>query len=118
MLLLLIGLFMLSQMQQRLEQPTPFRRCFGISHFVRILIFGRSLPVFDKVDINEGDQEIKAAEKQLKDRIANDNAFLGKKDALEKQLEELEDFSVESKSAILPIEFLNGLGKVQEIIGG
>jgi hypothetical protein len=118
MLLLLLGLLMLVNMHQRLQQPTPFRRCFGIGHFLRILIFGRSLPAFHKVDVNEGKDVIESIERALKERIADDNALIGKKEAIEKQIEELEHSSVETKSAIVPIEFLSELGKVQNLIGG
>jgi hypothetical protein len=113
------ALLMLVQMQHRIyQQPSPLRRCFGFIHFMRILLIGKAVPIFEEVKPNHGLEELKMLEKMLKDRIERDRAFFGKKEAVEKVIEEVEHELVQSKTKPIPIELMGVLGKVQGIVGG
>lgn len=117
MLCLFAALFMLALMRTRMRSPIPFRRCFGFWHYLRILLLGRSARSFQRIDVNDGFEEQRNIEKTSKIRRERDQEFFHLKEAVEKQIEELEKSSVETKSKIIPLEVLAELGKVQGIVG-
>jgi hypothetical protein len=114
-----LALFMIVQMQYRINDPSPLRRCFGFGHYLRILITGKAVPpAFDKLDPNTGLQELHAQEKQQEERLEETREFLEKKDEIEKFIEELEHEFIDTKSqSIIPLEIMAVLGKVQGIVG-
>ena len=120
MLCLAISMFMLARMNHRNRSPNPWKRCNSFEHYMRILLgCPSSTPNFEKIQPNEGWEETKAEEEKLKHRIERDREFLQKKEAVEKELEKVEKFKIESKSKdLIHIELLGVLGKVQGIVGG
>jgi hypothetical protein len=115
-----LAMVFLVQMQQRLNHPSPWRRCFSFNHYLRILVTGRSVPTHRTVEANERKEESIAQDEALKKRIAQDKEFFEKKEAVEREIEELEDVAkVETQSkSLIPVELLAVLGKVQSIVGG
>ena len=113
-------MFMLARMNHRNRSPNPWKRCNSFEHYMRILLgCPSSTPNFEKIQPNEGWEETKAEEEKLKHRIERDREFLQKKEAVEKELEKVEKFKIESKSKdLIHIELLGVLGKVQGIVGG
>ena len=67
---------------------------------------------------NEGAKELDAEKEEMRKRIAHDKEFIEKKQAVEKQIEEIENFKVQNHSSPIPVELLIVLGKVQGIVGG
>ena len=113
-------LLLLCQMQQRAGSPSPWRRCPWISHYLRVLLTGRSSASSASIQAKEGWEEQDALEQRLQRRIKKDREYFEKKLVIERELEELEHETTEdhkTKNAI-PIELLNVLGKVQAIVGG
>ena len=76
--------------------------------------------VFEEIQQNEGWEEFQAEESKVKERIERDQKFLRKKASVEKELERVKKFKIESKSkdVIQNMEILVVLGKVQGIVGG
>jgi hypothetical protein len=113
-----LALFMLVQMQHRIyRQPIPMKRCFSFWHYLQILVTGSSAPAFDEIKANRGLEELKAIEKALEERIEKDREFFGKKEAVEKVIEEIEHERVTTKVNHVPLEIMVVLGKVQGIVG-
>jgi hypothetical protein len=110
--------FFLVQMQHRLKSPSPWRRCFSFGHYVRVLVTGKSSLSYTAIEANQGWDETKAQDEALKKRIEHDEEFFEKKEAVEKELEEIEQVKVETQSKVIPLELLVVLGKVQAIVGG
>jgi hypothetical protein len=116
----MLAMIFLRKMQERLASPSPWRRCFSFAHYLRILIFGTSGDSVgtNTIAANEGAEELQAQEEALHKRIAHDKEFIEKKEAVEKQIEEIENFKVHNNSQPIPLELLIVLGKVQGIVGG
>ena len=113
------AMIFLRNMQQRIASPSPWRRCFSFAHYFRILIFGSSgKPMGTTIAANEGAKELDAEKEEMRKRIAHDKEFIEKKQAVEKQIEEIENFKVQNHSSPIPVELLIVLGKVQGIVGG
>lgn len=113
------SMFMLAQLHRRNRSSNPWKRCNSFGHYARAFI-GRSssTPKFDSIAVNEGWEESKADEERLKKRIERDQEFAVKKEAVEKELEKIEQFRIESKSKdFIHLELLEVLGKVQGIVG-
>jgi C2 domain len=119
MLCLAASLFLLTQMAHRNRSPSPWKRCNSFLHYCRILI-GQSTLQFEHIAANEGWEETRAQEEDLKKRMESDQLFFQKKEAVEKELEELEHSThMDTKSKdIIHLELLVVLGKVQAIVGG
>ena len=120
-LLCLTGMFMLVQLSHRNRSPNPWNRRSSFWRYLRILFWHASDKIFfEEIQQNEGWEEFKAEEKKLKDRIERDEKFLRKKAAVEKELEKVKQFKIESKSkdVIQNMELLVVFGKIQGIIGG
>ena len=114
-----VAWFMLVNMQLRMQSPSPWHRCNTFGHYLRVLLLGSSLPAYVKVDPGEGWEEQQKIEEALEERKEEDARFFEKKEAVEKELEEIEGISLQTKSnaAIIPVELLLVLGKVQAIVG-
>jgi hypothetical protein len=114
-----VAWFMLVNMHVRIQSPSPWHRCSSFGHYLRILLLGSSLQAFDRVDPADGWEEQKEIEDALKKRVDEDARFFEKKEAAEKELEEVENIVLQTKSnaAIIPVELLVILGKVQGIVG-
>jgi hypothetical protein len=114
-----VAWFMLVNMQLRMQSPSPWHRCTSFGHYLRVLLLGSSVPAYVRVDPGEGWEEQQRIEKALEDRKEEDDRFFEKKEAVEKELEEIEGISLQTKSnaAIIPVELLVVLGKVQAIVG-
>lgn len=114
-----VAWFMLVNMQLRMQSPSPWHRCTSYGHYLRVLLLGSSLPAYVKVDPGDGWEEQQKIEKALEERKEEDDRFFEKKEAVEKELEEIEGISLQTKSnaAIIPVELLVVLGKVQAIVG-
>jgi hypothetical protein len=114
----MLALVLLRQMQERLASPSPWRRCFSFAHYLRVLVVGNSGdPTGTTIAANEGAEEFRAQQEVLRERIAHDKKFIEKKEAVEKQIEEIEKIK-EYNSQPVPIELMVVLGKVQSIVGG
>ena len=118
MLLLGFTLFMLAEQQHRIHvQPAPYHRCLGFIHYAKILLLGKAqLPVFDEIPRNHRIEDIRAHIASEKERIERDRAFFGKKEAIEKAVEEIEHERIQTSTKI-PIQILSVLGDVQKIVG-
>lgn len=114
-----VAWFMLVNMHLRLQSPSPWHRCSSFGHYFRILLLGSSLPAYEKVNSGDGWEEQKKIQDAFKERREVDDRFFEKKEAVEKELEAVEGISLETKSkaAIIPVELLVILGKVQGIVG-
>jgi hypothetical protein len=113
-----LALCLLEQMNQRLSSPSPWRRCLSFSYYLRVLIFGRSGNRKHKQNTAfEGATEFEALQKAMQPRIAKDKQFIERKEAFEKQIEEIESFKLQDNSQPIPMELLIVLGKVQSIVG-
>ena len=119
-----MALFFMQQMQSRMSCPSPWHRCCSFLHYLSILIGGgRScgklfLQSAKTISAYEGADEFEAQQQALRDRIAHDKEFIEKKEALAKQIEEIENSKVQTDSQPIPMEILIVLGKVQGIVGG
>lgn len=116
-----LAMIMFRTMQERLASPSPWRRCFSFGHYLRIFLFGSSSTAptgTTTVAAYEGAKEFQAQEEALLQRIAHDKEFIEKKEAVEKAIEEIENFKVQNHSQPIPVELLIVLGKVQGIVGG
>lgn len=114
-----LALLLVVQMQHRINDPSPLRRCFGFGYYFRILITGKAVPpAFDKLDPNTGLEELLAQEKKQEESLERAREFFEKKEELEKLVEELEHEFIDTKSkSIIPLEIIAVLGKVQGIVG-
>ena len=114
-----VALSLLAQMHERLSSPSPWRRCRSFSYYFRILAFGHSGTDHNKYTIaaHEGAEELKEQEDELRRRIERDKDFIEKKEAVERQIEEIESVKVQHDSHPIPMELLQILGKVQSIVG-
>lgn len=110
--------FFMNGMQQRLSSPSPWRRCFSFTHYLQILLLGKSIPKDTSIEANQGADELQAQDEALRERIAQDKKFMEKKEAIEKEIEEIANFKVHTDSKLVPVELLVVLGKVQGIVGG
>jgi hypothetical protein len=119
MVCLAVSLFLLAQMAHRNRSPSPWKRCNSFGHYWRILL-GQRTRQFEHIYANEGWEETRAEEEELKKRAESDQRFFQKKEAVEKELEELEHSThMDTKTKdIIHIELLVVLGKIQAIIGG
>jgi hypothetical protein len=119
-LCLVMAGILLVNMQQRLETPSPWRRCFSFWHYLRILITGKSAPCYQTIGENEGHEEMRAQEDKLKARIDQDNEFFKMKEAVETEIEKIEQETVTmaTKMEVNYIELMVVLVKVQRIVGG
>jgi C2 domain len=111
--------FMLANANLRQMSPSPWYRCLSFQHYLEILIRGKSTLDFEPIHPGEGwsgQQDIMQA---LKKRKEDDARFFEKKEAVEKELEEVQSVSLHTKSNIpvIPVELLVILGKVQGIVG-
>jgi hypothetical protein len=115
-----IAWFMLLHMHSRQQSPSPWHRSFSFVHYLRILVLGHSVQVFERVEPQQGWEEQKAAEIALQERIDEDKIFFEQRDAAEKVLEEIEKLSLQTKTRAIPIEpeLLVVLGKLQGVVGG
>jgi hypothetical protein len=104
--------------QQRLETPSPWRRCFSFWHYLRILFTGKSAPSFMMIEEYEGHGEMRAQEDKLKMRIDQDKEFFKMKEATETEIEKIEQETVATKTGVTYTELTAILGKVQGIVGG
>lgn len=111
------ALFLFVQMNQRVASPSPWHRCHSFSHYFHVLVYGRSTKKNRDVLAFEGAQQFEEQEETLRQRIAHDKKFLEKKEAIEKEIEEIENLQLDDKSQPLPMELLIVLGKVQSIVG-
>ncbi|KAG7343502.1 C2 domain containing protein [Nitzschia inconspicua] len=119
MIFLGLALFMLAQMQIRIQNnPSPLKRCFGFWYYLKILVTGKTTVDFEEIKANHGLEEIRAIERLLQERIEKDREFFGKKEAVEKVIEEIENERVATNSKAIPLELMTVLGKVQGIVGG
>lgn len=113
-----LALLLLEQMNLRLRSPSPWRRCLSFLHYFRVLILGRNR---DKTESNimafEGAKEFERQQEAIRARIAKDKQFIERKEAFEKQIEEIESFKLQDNSQPIPMELLIVLGKVQSIVG-
>ena len=118
MLMLGFTLFMLAEQQHRIHiQPAPHHRCFGFIHYTKILLFGQAqLPIFDEIPRNHRIEDIQAHIASEQERIERDRAFFGKKEAIEKAVEEIEHERIQTSTKI-PLQILSVLGDVQKIVG-
>jgi hypothetical protein len=104
---------LLVNMQQRLETPSPWRRCFSFWHYLRILLTGKSAPSYQIIEENEGHKEMRAQEDKLKTRMDQEKDFFKMKEAIKTQIEKIERETVENSTELMVV-----LGKVQGIVGG
>lgn len=113
------ALLMLVQMQHRINDPSPLRRCFRFGYYFRVLIGGKTVPpAFDKLEENSGLEELQALQKAQEARAERDREFFDKKDEVEKLIEELEHEFIETKSKVMiPLEIMAVLGKLQGAVG-
>ena len=128
------AIFLLNQMQQRINSPSPWRRCHSFNHYLQILVFGKSASPSTsckpmalchkpttEIEPYEGYKKLQQEHQKLVDRIQHDKEFIEKKDAVEKEIEEIEkeEKSIQTKTeSLIPVELLDVLGKVQGIVGG
>lgn len=110
--------FFLQQMQQRLNSPSPWRRCHSFWHYFKILILGSNTRGHLDIHANEGLEKLRLEKEALKLRISHDKEFVEKKEAIERELQEFDKLHIHSKSKTIPVELLIVLGKVQAIVGG
>jgi hypothetical protein len=123
-----MALFFMQQMQSRMSCPSPWRRCSSFLQYLSILIWGghhraggklrQATTTTTSISAYEGADEFEAQQQALRDRIAHDKEFIEKKEALAKQIEEIENSKVQTDSQPIPMEILIVLGKVQGIVGG
>ncbi|KAG7372677.1 C2 domain containing protein [Nitzschia inconspicua] len=119
MMFLGLALFMLAQMQIRIQSnPSPLKRCFGFWYYLKILVTGKTTVDFEEIKANHGLEEIEVIERLLQERIEKDREFFGKREAVEKVIEEIEQEQVATNSKTIPLELMTVLGKVQGIVGG
>jgi hypothetical protein len=98
-------------------QPAPHHRCNGFVHYAKILLFGKArLPIFDEIPSNHRIDDIQAHTAAEEERIERDRAFFGKKEAVEKAVDEIEHERIQTSTKI-PIQILTVLGDVQKIVG-
>jgi len=118
MIVFALALVLLEQMNHRISSPSPWRRCRSFSFYLRVLIFGTSgkgkLP---NISAFEGAQEFEEYQKAIDARIAKDKEFIQRKEAFERQLDEIESFKLQDSSQPIPMELLMVLGKIQSIVG-
>ena len=115
--------FMLVQMQLRRQSPSPWLRCLSFGHYARILLLGSSGRQQETMTIRAGDgwPEQQKINQALEKRIREDDQFFQRKEAVEKEIEVVEQsgsVQTKSKAAVVPIELLVVLGKLQGIVGG
>eukprot|EP00934_Nitzschia_sp_Nitz4_P008182 Nitzschia sp. Nitz4//scaffold92_size79448//72925//76351//NITZ4_005405-RA/size79448-augustus-gene-0.27-mRNA-1//1//CDS//3329560228//8172//frame0 len=112
-----LATFLLYEMQARLASPSPWRRCLSFMHYFQVLILGFSTlsPTF--IHAHEGAAQMLALELALEQRRKQEQEFNEKKEAFERELEEIENVEVQNKSKTIPLELLVVLGKVQGIVG-
>jgi C2 domain len=113
-----LALFMLAHMQMRIStNPSPLKRCFGFWYYFKILVTGQTSVSFEEIKANHGLEEIEAIKRALEERVQKDREFFGKKEAVEKVIEELEHERIATKTKAMPLELMAVLGKVQAIVG-
>jgi hypothetical protein len=117
---LLAAYFMLLRMYIRRQSPSPWYRCFSFGHYLWVLLLDIPSTEYQGIDPSEGWEEQERINTAIRKRIADDDVFLKKKEAAEKEIEMVESIAVETKSsaAVIPVELLLILGKVQGIVGG
>ena len=120
---LFVAWIMLINMWLRRVVPSPWYRCPSFGEYFQILVFGKSRTPIKKHSIKpyEGYSTQKTLEHTLLKRREADDKFMQLKEEAEKELEEAEnvskDMHTKSKSAVIPVEILIVLGKVQGIVG-
>ena len=76
-------------------------------------------PVYKSIEEYEGYEGLQQEEQALFERIQHDKEFIQKKEAVEKEIGEIEKEKVQYKTeSMIPVELLDVLGKVQSIVGG
>ena len=113
-----LALLLLALMQQRLDNPSPWRRCSSFNYYFQILCSGKSPKSTSSIKANQGWDEQCVIENKLRRRIDEDKDFFEKKDAIEKEIEGIEQEGEGTKSKGIPLELMIVLGKVQSIVGG
>ena len=111
-------LFFYVQMQQRVKLPSPWRRCFSFSYYLRILITGKSKPAYQSIHVQEGQEEMDKMDQLLERRIAADKEFFEQKQEVEKEIEDLQNQRIETRTDLVPFELMIVLGRLQGIVGG
>lgn len=110
--------FMLVNMTVRIQSPSPWHRCFSFWHYLSILVLGKSSPKIQKISPGEGWKEQNAIQEAWKERAEENERFFHKKEAMEKEIEASKiSVQTQSRAAIVSLELLVILGKIQGIVG-
>jgi hypothetical protein len=115
---------MLVNMSLRRKSPSPWYRCCSFWHYLFILVFGsvpQSVATPTTIDANEGWEAQCQKQEQWNQRLEKDDLFADKKGRLEKEIENIEKIAtietIENRTALLSVELLDLLGKIQGIFG-
>ena len=112
------GYLMLVNMTIRVQSPSPWYRCRSFWHYFCVLVFGKSFSNIGKIEPEFGWKEQHSRIEAWRKRAEDNERFFHKKEAVEKEIEASKiSIQSESKAAIISLELLVILGKIQGIVG-